>query len=71
MSTSKRTLLGREVTFPESRVWTHVKTGGRYAVLFPCVIENGLVPAVAYSKVDGDGLVWIRPISEFLDGRFL
>jgi len=71
MRTHKRTLLGREVDFPETGPWTHVKSGGQYIVLFPVVIESGLVPGVAYSKIGGDGLIWIRPITEFLDGRFV
>jgi hypothetical protein len=69
--THKRTLLGREVDFPNSGKWTHVKSGGQYIVLFPAIVENGLIPAAAYSKADGDGLIWVRPITEFLDGRFV
>ena len=69
--THKRTLLGREIDFPNEGQWTHIKTGGRYVVLFPVMVENGLTPAVAYSKVGGDGLIWVRPITEFLDGRFV
>ena len=71
MRTYKRTLMGREIDFPETGPWTHVKSGGQYIVLFPCMVENGLVQAVAYSKLGGDGLIWIRPITEFLDGRFV
>lgn len=70
VTTNKRTLLGREIDFPNTGPWTHVKSGGRYVVLWPCIIENGLVPAVAYGRFDVDGPMWIRPVSEFLDGRF-
>lgn len=69
MRTHKRTLLGREIDFPDSGTWTHVKSGGQYVVLHPVVIENGLVPAVAYSKRGGP--IWVRPVEEFLDGRFV
>lgn len=69
---AKRKILGREVDFPDtSKTWLHVKSGGRYVVLFPCVVEATLAPAVAYGKVGGDGLIWIRPVDEFMDGRFL
>jgi hypothetical protein len=70
-TTVKNLILGREVDFPSTRyVWTHVKTGGRYRVISPCVIEDGAVPAVAYQLTDGSGPVWIRPLAEFMDGRF-
>lgn len=70
MSTSKRTILGREVDFPDSGKWLHIKSGGLYVILFPAVIESRLTPAVAYAKASGDGLIWVRPAEEFLDGRF-
>jgi hypothetical protein len=69
MAMAKKTLLGREYEFPEG-VMIHVKTGRHYAVLFPCMIEATLTPAVAYSALGGDGTVWIRPMDEFMDGRF-
>ena len=64
-------MLGREVDFPDGGIWLHVKSGTQYVVMHPVMIENGLVPAVAYAKLGGDnGLVWVRPVTEFLDGRF-
>lgn len=50
-------------------IWKH-KKGGLYRITMFCVIESGLVPAVAYQAVDGGGPVFIRPCSEFFDGRF-
>ena len=70
--TVKRPHLGEEIDFPNAdRVWTHVKTGGRYVILLQCVLlDLGAVPAVAYTSEKPDQPVWVRPVSEFLDGRF-
>lgn len=67
----KRTILGVEYDYPASgSVVTHVKTGGRYVVLFPVIIEADAVPAVAYAPLDGSSNIWVRPLEEFMDGRF-
>lgn len=67
----KRTINGVEVDFPSiSNLWRHIKTGGVYVVMCPAVIETDAVPAVAYAIANGDGTVWVRPVTEFLDGRF-
>lgn len=46
------------------------RKGGLYRVLNRAnvYIENGMVPAVIYD--DLEGRVWVRPASEFDDGRF-
>ncbi len=49
-------------------VWKH-KYGGRYEIVEFCVIEEGCVPAVLYRSLK-DGSLWIRPCSNFFDGRF-
>ncbi len=46
----------------------HLKSGGLYRVLREGRIEKDLTPAVVYESEAGD--VWIRPSSEFYDGRF-
>lgn len=50
--------------------WVH-RNGGRYVVVSKCIIEATLTPAVAY-EADGEpaSWTWVRPLSEFLDGRF-
>lgn len=48
--------------------WEHRK-GGRYTVVAVGVIEATLTPAVVYRS--GNGNVWVRPLAEFLDGRFV
>jgi len=49
--------------------WRHLKTGGEYTLVGTCRIEATNVPAYAY-KSDVTGTVWVRPMDEFLDGRF-
>ena len=47
-------------------LWVHRK-GGVYRVVCTAVIEATLTAAVVY---EGNGLRWVRPLAEFLDGRF-
>ena len=70
--TVKRMHMGVEIDFPDAmRPWKHVKTGHTYTVVLMCVIEATGAPAVAYTKSEeGTHPMWIRPVSEFLDGRF-
>lgn len=50
--------------------WHHMKTGGLYTVLHDDAIrEDDLEPVIVYQNV-GDGRIWVRPASEFFDGRF-
>lgn len=51
-------------------VWLHVATGRRYVIVDTCLIEADLTESVLYRKEDGDGPIWCRPMTEFLDGRF-
>jgi len=51
-------------------LWQHRKTGGVYRIVEFCVVEKGLVPAVAYRPQSYEGPVFIRPCEEFFDGRF-
>lgn len=44
------------------------KKGGLYRVMTDAVNEADRVPVVVYDDVDGQ--VWVRPASEFWDGRF-
>ena len=43
----------------------HKKTGGLYRVLYAALIESDLSHVVVYQGEDG--IVWVRPTSEFLD----
>lgn len=55
-------------TVPWRPTHSHRK-GGQYRMLGECWIEAGMVRAVVYDDSNGD--VWVRPISEFHDGRFV
>ncbi len=48
---------------------THMhKKGGLYRVLMAGVLETDRSDVVIYD--DADGTVWVRPVTEFYDGRF-
>lgn len=52
--------------------YRHRKTGGIYEVLYDGCIEADLQPVVIYRNVDPthDQRVWVRPYTQFHDGRF-
>lgn len=50
--------------------WRHKNTGGCYEVQGVGLASSGLEPTVIYINTDGGGPAFIRPASEFLDGRF-
>lgn len=53
---------------PWKATHTHLKTGGKYRVLLMGTIEADMTPAVIYDNAEG--VVWVRPETEFFDGRF-
>lgn len=53
-------------------MWRH-RNGVVYAVSHGAMIEATLTPAVIYYVADTwppGSLCWVRPLDEFLDGRF-
>jgi hypothetical protein len=50
--------------------WKHVKTGNVYRVHCVATIEATMTPSVVYEREDHTPGRWVRPQSEFLDGRF-
>lgn len=50
-------------------IWKHKKTGGIYQFEQECRIEATNTPAVMYRSLE-TGISWVRPLYEFLDGRF-
>jgi len=55
-------------------MWIHKKTGEKYRVLDGAVNDNVFIeatcePAVIYQSLK-DHKIWVRPKSEFFDGRF-
>jgi hypothetical protein len=50
--------------------WRHRK-GGVYVIVFNGITEATLEPCVAYRNPERPAdPYWVRPLSEFLDGRF-
>lgn len=49
--------------------WLHLKSKHTYEVVAIGYLESSLTTIVVYKGVEG--LVWVRPITEFLDGRFV
>lgn len=67
-----------EVPALDSR-WVHQKTGHLYEVDNLCMIEATMTWAVHYHRVGGGlpepgdlrAIGWVRPVAEFMDGRFV
>ncbi len=56
---------------PKGSIWQHKKTENLYLVKDLVVLESDLQIAVAYSGVtENTRLIWVRPLAEFMDGRF-
>ena len=56
---------------PKGSIWRHKKTENLYMVKDLVVMESDLQVAVAYSGVtENSRLTWVRPLAEFMDGRF-
>lgn len=56
---------------PKGSIWQHKKTENLYMVKDLVVLESDLQVAVAYSGVtENTRLTWVRPLAEFMDGRF-
>lgn len=53
--------------------WRHVKSGGIYNIIHFALREKDLEPLVVYREhKPGEATpTWTRPLSEFLDGRFV
>lgn len=56
---------------PIGSIWRHIESDTLYTVKDIVVVESDLTLAVSY-KCLGDNLHlhWLRPLDEFLDGRF-
>lgn len=56
---------------PIGSLWRHLKTDNLYTVKDIVVVESDLTVAVSYKCLgDTSRLHWLRPLDEFLDGRF-
>ena len=50
--------------------YLHGTSGGIYEFICNAFTESSQAPVVVY-KSEKDGRVWVRPYSEFHDGRFM
>lgn len=56
---------------PIGSLWRHLKTDNLYTVKDIVIVESDLNLAVSYKRLgDTNRLHWLRPLGEFLDGRF-
>lgn len=57
----------------QDTLWRHRKTGHTYRVVLVALNEADLTPVVIYERVEpGErSTPWVRPVTEFLDGRFI
>jgi hypothetical protein len=53
----------------KGEIYKHLKTGGLYEFVDMGLIEATKQVAVIY-RCQNTGQVWIRPVTEFFDGRF-
>jgi len=53
-----------------SDIWLHVKTHKLYRFVASGKLENDATAVVVYQSVD-TGDIWVRPLLEFCDGRFV
>lgn len=64
-------LSGKRKEVPIGSLWRHVKSDKLYTVKDIVVVESDLTLAVSYKRLgDNSRLHWLRPLDEFLDGRF-
>ena len=56
---------------PIGSLWRHLRTDNLYTVKDIVVVESDLTLAVSYKRLgETSRLHWLRPLDEFLDGRF-
>ena len=56
---------------PIGSIWRYIKSDTLYTVKDIVVVESELTLAVSYKRLgDTSHLHWLRPLDEFLDGRF-
>lgn len=67
---ARRKLASYREQVPVNSRWKHLKTGGVYWVQALAIQEASGAIMVVYRQCD-IGTPWVRPLSEFLDGRFV
>ncbi len=53
------------------QLWKHVKTGREYRIVGVGILDaDPSRRMVCYQNAHGADVLWIRPVHEFIDGRF-
>jgi len=52
-----------------SKLYRHLKTGGKYLLIGKAKLEWNLKPVIVYKSLK-TGDIWVRSEEEFYDGRF-
>lgn len=60
----------RTHVIPNGSEWKHLNTGRVYVAYHTLLIEATLEVGITYSAHGSHHVLWMRPVSEFLDGRF-
>lgn len=64
-------LANKREEVPVGSLWRHLKSDTLYTIKDIVVVESDLTLAVSYKRLgDTNCLHWLRPLDEFLDGRF-
>jgi hypothetical protein len=69
MDENEQALLRDGRVHPGMRV-RHIKSGGQYYIVSKGKIEKTLEEVMIYCSVERADDVWVRPLTEFCDGRF-
>jgi hypothetical protein len=56
--------------FQQGQILKHLKTGGFYRILYEAKIEATLEDVYVYEALINH-TIWIRPVTEMEDGRFI
>jgi hypothetical protein len=53
------------------RIWLHIKSGHLYEEIARGCVEATNEPCMIYRRLAlPDSTMWVRPVSNFMDGRF-
>lgn len=50
--------------------WTHLKSGNHYIIQYIARMESDNSWVVVYSQMGASANIFVRPLDEFMDGRF-
>lgn len=63
--------LKRKEALYKGRIFKHLKSGNLYKFDRLVIIEGTESVGILYKDLDNPDIFWVRPYSEFFDGRFV